>query len=106
MFESQNAGEFFRKCARSLPLDASNKGTRKDAMERLQSSSAPPRDPVIANARAEAFVAATRAKIIHEGHRAFYWPSTDSIHMPPRFVFIGTSTSSPTGAYYSPFSMS
>ncbi len=61
----------------------------------------PPRDPVIADARAEAFVVATRAKIIHEGHRAFYWPSTDSIHMPPRFVFIGTSTSSPTEAYYS-----
>jgi antirestriction protein ArdC len=61
----------------------------------------PPRDPVIANARAETFVAATRARIIHEGHRAFYRPSTDTIHMPPRFVFIGTSTSSPTEAYYS-----
>ena len=60
-----------------------------------------PRDPVIANARAEAFVAATRAKIIHEGHRAFYRPSTDTIHMPPRSVFVGTSTSSPTEAYYS-----
>jgi len=35
MFESQNAGEIFRKCARSLPLDASNKGTRKDAKDRL-----------------------------------------------------------------------
>jgi antirestriction protein ArdC len=62
---------------------------------------APPRDPVIADARAEAFVAATRAKIIHEGRRAFYRPSTDTIYMPPRSVFIGTSTSSPTEAYYS-----
>jgi hypothetical protein len=35
MFESQNAGEIFRKCARSLPLEARNKGTRKDSKDRL-----------------------------------------------------------------------
>ena len=38
---------------------------------------------------------------MHEGHRAFYRHSTDSIHLPPREAFISTSTSSPTEAYYS-----
>ena len=34
--------------------------------------------------QAEAFVAATGARIDHGGTRAFYRPSTDSIQMPPR----------------------
>lgn len=51
--------------------------------------------------RAEAFVAATGASITHGGSRAFYRPSTDSIHLPPREAFIGSLTSSPAEAYYS-----
>jgi len=60
----------------------------------------PQADPVIACDAAERFVAATGATIHHEGHRAFYRPSTDSIYMPPRAAFTGTATSSPTEAYY------
>ena len=51
--------------------------------------------------RAEVFVAATGATIIHGGDRAFYRPSTDSIHLPPREAFIGSATSAPAEAYYS-----
>jgi antirestriction protein ArdC len=51
--------------------------------------------------QAEAFVAATGAAITHGGSRAFYRPSTDSIHLPPREAFIGTATSSPAETYYS-----
>jgi antirestriction protein ArdC len=51
--------------------------------------------------QAEAFVAATGASITHGGSRAFYRPSTDSIHLPPREAFIGSLTSSPAEAYYS-----
>jgi antirestriction protein ArdC len=51
--------------------------------------------------QAEAFVAATGAKIDHGGTRAFYRPSTDSIQLPPREAFIGTSTSTPSESYYS-----
>jgi antirestriction protein ArdC len=51
--------------------------------------------------RAEAFVAATGAEICHGGDRAFYRPSTDSIHLPPREAFTGSATSSPAEAYYS-----
>jgi antirestriction protein ArdC len=51
--------------------------------------------------RAEAFVAATGAVIYHVGDRAFYRPSTDSIHLPPRDAFTGSATSSPAEAYYS-----
>jgi antirestriction protein ArdC len=40
--------------------------------------------------QAEAFVAATGATIHHGGGRAYYRPSTDSIHLPPREAFIGT----------------
>jgi antirestriction protein ArdC len=51
--------------------------------------------------QAEAFVAATGAQIDHGGTRAFYRPSTDSIQLPPREAFIGSSTSSPAESYYS-----
>ena len=51
--------------------------------------------------QAEAFVAATGASITHGGSRAFYSPSTDSIHLPPCETFIGSPTSSPAEAYYS-----
>ncbi len=51
-------------------------------------------------AQAEAFVIATGASIIHDGHKAFYRSSTDSIHVPPREAFIGTPTSSATEGYY------
>jgi antirestriction protein ArdC len=54
--------------------------------------------------QAEAFVAATGASIHHGGHgggRAYYRPSTDSIHLPPRDAFIGTKTSTPAESYFS-----
>jgi antirestriction protein ArdC len=51
--------------------------------------------------QAEAFVTATGAAITHGGSRAFYRPSTDTIQLPPREVFIGTATSSPAETYYS-----
>ena len=51
--------------------------------------------------QAEAFVAKTGAPIQHGGNRAFYRPSTDSIHLPPREAFIGSATSTPAEAYYS-----
>lgn len=50
---------------------------------------------------AEAFVNATGAAVHHGGCRAFYRPSTDSIHMPDRTLFVGTKSSTPTEAYYS-----
>jgi antirestriction protein ArdC len=51
--------------------------------------------------QAEAFVAATGAAIHHGGDRAYYRPSTDSIHLPPRDAFIDTPTSTPAESYYS-----
>jgi antirestriction protein ArdC len=51
--------------------------------------------------QAEAFVAATGASIHHGGGRAYYRPSTDSIHLPPREAFIGTKTSTPAESYFS-----
>ena len=47
------------------------------------------------------FVAATGATIHHGGGRAYYRPSTDSIHLPPREAFIGTPTSTPAEFYFS-----
>ncbi|MER8658464.1 zincin-like metallopeptidase domain-containing protein [Mesorhizobium sp. M0847] len=51
-------------------------------------------------AQADALVAASRAKITHEGAQAFYRPGTDEIVLPPQHLFTGTSTSSATEAYY------
>jgi antirestriction protein ArdC len=50
--------------------------------------------------QAEAFVAATGATIHHGGGRAYYRPSTDSIHLPPREAFIGTKIT-PAESYLS-----
>jgi antirestriction protein ArdC len=57
---------------------------------------AKPVDLVQAIGHAEDFVAATRATIHHEGHRAFYRPSTDDIHLPAPHTFIGSRSSSTT----------
>jgi antirestriction protein ArdC len=48
---------------------------------------------------AETFVANTGAIVHHGGSRAFYRPSTDCIHLPPREAFVGSSTSSPAESY-------
>ena len=51
--------------------------------------------------QAEAFVVKTNASITHGGSRAFYRPSTDSIHLPPREAFIGSPSSTAGESYYS-----
>jgi antirestriction protein ArdC len=62
---------------------------------------APPITATTPIEQAEAFVAATGATIHHGGGRAYYRPSTDSIHLPPREAFIGTKTSTPAESYFS-----
>lgn len=50
--------------------------------------------------QADALLAASGATITHEGARAYYRPSTDSIVLPPREAFTGTATMTATEAYY------
>jgi antirestriction protein ArdC len=50
--------------------------------------------------RADAFIAATKATIVHKGNRACYFPSADRIEMPPYRQFIDTPTSSAAEGYY------
>jgi antirestriction protein ArdC len=50
--------------------------------------------------RADAFIAATGATIVHRSNRACYIPSADRIEMPPYMQFIDTSTSSAAEGYY------
>ena len=57
-------------------------------------------NPVDVLADADAFVSSVGATIIEGGDRALYKPSTDTIHMPDRYRFHGTDTSSATEAYY------
>jgi antirestriction protein ArdC len=58
-------------------------------------------DPVTTIDTAEKLIGATGASIAHGGNRAFYRPSTDSIHLPLRDVFLRSATSTATEAYYS-----
>lgn len=51
-------------------------------------------------ARAEAFVAATGARIEETGDRACFIPSRDTIRMPERRRFTGTDTSSPAESFH------
>jgi antirestriction protein ArdC len=49
---------------------------------------------------ADHFIASCRAEIHEGGDIACYHPHADYIQMPPRRLFLGTSTSSPTESYY------
>ena len=49
----------------------------------------------------ERFVAGSGARVISGGSRAFYRPSTDTIHLPARSDFVGSLTSTPAETYYS-----
>jgi antirestriction protein ArdC len=86
-----------RAFARAMPVFAA---------EQVDGWTPPHRDPPDPMAippitQVETFIAATGAPIIHGGSKAYYRPSTDSIHIPAPEAFIGTATSSSTESYYS-----
>ena len=95
--ETGDADTVTRLFARATPVFAAEQvdGYQPPAID------APPATVITPIEQAEAFVAATGASIQHGGSRACYRPSTDSIQMPPRDVFIGTATSTAAEAYYS-----
>ena len=51
----------------------------------------PPVNEIEAHETAEKIISASGAEIIYGGARAFYQPSTDSIHMPPKEDFINAT---------------
>jgi len=58
------------------------------------------RNQVETLAPVERFVARTKARIVEGGDRAFYMPSTDTIHMPDRHRFRNTDAGSATSGFY------
>jgi antirestriction protein ArdC len=52
----------------------------------------PPLPPLERNARADAFIAATKADIRYGGEQAFYRPSTDHIQLPEEWAFRNMET--------------
>jgi len=56
--------------------------------------------PVERIERADRFLANTAARVEHGGDRAYYRPSTDTIHMPDEGLFIDTATMTRTEGYY------
>ena len=58
-------------------------------------------EPVKRIARADHFLKATRATILHGGERAYYRPSTDEIRIPDEGRFIETASRTRTEGYYS-----
>lgn len=56
--------------------------------------------PVERIARADRFVAATKATLRHGGDRAFFAPATDHIQMPDEGLFTGTTTMTRSEGYY------
>ena len=66
----------------------------------------PRSDLTVRVAQADSFIAATKAEYREGGQRAFYRHRTlsgegDFMQMPPRHMFTGTETTTPTGAYES-----
>ncbi|GLI94664.1 ArdC family protein [Methylocystis echinoides] len=84
-----------RLCARATPVFTAEQVDGYSPLEIEE-----PRTPFESIQEAEAFVAATCATIVHGGDRAFYRPSTDSIHLPESGRFIGTPTSTPEESYH------
>ena len=70
-------------------------------VEGYSQASTPQVDLTTRIALADSTISATGASIAHQGTRAFYQPSTDSIQLPARDQFIGTQTSTATESYYS-----
>ena len=62
--------------------------------------SALPANPIERIAAAEAYFAATGARVIVGGSQAFYRPSTDTIHMPDEARFLGDDGKTRTEAWY------
>ncbi len=60
----------------------------------------PQRNKAQVLASAAEFIAATRATFLYGGDRAFYRPSTDTIHLPPVSAFTGSRASTPPEALY------
>lgn len=56
--------------------------------------------PIERIARVDRFISGTGAVITHGGERAFFRPSTDSIHMPGEELFCGTGTMTRSEGYY------
>lgn len=56
--------------------------------------------PIARIETADRFLSHTGIPITHGGDRAFYRPSTDTVHMPEEGLFTGTSTMSRDEAYY------
>jgi antirestriction protein ArdC len=85
-----------RAFARAFPLFNADQvdGYQPLLLDPLKESAITPID------EAERFIAATGAVFIEGGDRAFYRPSTDTIHVPPRESFTGTSHRSPLEAWY------
>ncbi|MEQ1611803.1 MAG: zincin-like metallopeptidase domain-containing protein [Hyphomicrobiaceae bacterium] len=72
-----------------------------EQVEGYAAASALPPNPIDRIAAAEAYFAATGARIVTGGTQACYRPSTDTIHMPDEVRFIATEDRSRTEAWYS-----
>lgn len=105
---------FYKELERDDEDDAGNGEPRKRLMARASrvfnadqvdgytpQSSEPDINQVTPIEAADSFITATKANIRHGGSRAYYQPAQDAIQMPPREIFHGSATSTPTEAYYS-----
>jgi len=61
---------------------------------------AEPLGPIEKIDAADRLMTATGIPVVHGGERAFYRPSTDTIHMPEESLFTGTGTMTRDEAYY------
>ena len=59
-----------------------------------------PLGPIERILEADRFLTATGAKLVHGGERAFYRPSTDTIHIPDETLFCGTDTMTRSESYF------
>lgn len=60
-----------------------------------------PPNPIARSAAADAYFAATRARIVIGGAQAYYRPSTDTIHLPDEARFFATDGRTRSDAFYS-----
>lgn len=102
--DGEEAGRMFAKAAHVFNIDQVD--CPAELRAQLLPTEAPRPDLTMRLAHVDAFIAATKAEFREGGQRAFYRHrglngEGDFIQMPPRTLFTGTETSTPTESYES-----
>lgn len=98
--DSEEKGDSEEETRRRVPLARASYVFNAEQVDGWKAQVLPALPDIVPHVKADAFVRATGAIIMHGGDRAYYSPRDDLIQIPERERFIGSLTSSAREAYY------